>query len=259
MVEHPAQRTGGTLKVIISLAFLAITTAACVYYVVYIRSLLYFWMEEELERTPAQEDIGKEWYDLSWNGSNPLRVVALANQMTDTMDPYQAAKHMTSSFYSQVKYLLRGGRLLRAIVFYLESGKWSMHTLERLERMEYAREEIRPIDLEILGSPDFMLANAPYVGWLIGKFGFRKRALDYLLAANKKLDVIFKQPGATRPEPISAALIWSKIYALTGNEIFKNRVRIAELTKDHDVNQVGRIARHLGFKTVDELYQFCNI
>ena len=203
------------------------------------------------------EKMREEWYNLSWSGKNPFRVIALANEMAFEMDEFDGNKHMASSFYSQVKYLVRGYSPLAAVLFFHESRKAARRALEI--RNSVPPEKRKPIDLEVLGALDFMLAKAPYVGRLIGVFGFKKRALEFLRAAHSELEEILKEPGARRPEPIAAALIWSKLYALTGNEFYKNRVRIAGLTGREDKGQLIRIMKHLGFESLDNLYEFCNI
>lgn len=201
----------------------------------------------------ATEETEKEWYDLSWSGKNPERVIVLAADMAKNMNAYGAAKHLASSFYSQVKHLVKKGSPLMAITFFVVSREYAE---EALACRRQATEPLQPIDLEVLSAPDFMLAKMPYIGWIIGCFGFWTRAIKFLNAADIELDMKLAEPGAVRPEPIAAGLIWSKLYALTGDEHYKNRVRTAELTKDHDINQMKRIAKHLGFKTLEEFYGF---
>jgi hypothetical protein len=242
--------------IFLSLAGLTLCTLALLVYIQYIRNSLYSWTLTELKITPSASNPTKEWYNLSWleneNGEklepNPIRVIALGEKMSDSMDPFRAAMHMTSSFYSQVKYLVKQGKIPTAIAFFLESKKWSHLALQR---RKHANKKPSPIDYEVLGAPDFMLAKIP----VIGRF-WKKGAIEFLNVADKELNEILKKSDVTRLEPISAALIWSKLYALTGNEIYKNRVRVATLTRDQDCNQMLRIAKHLGFRTLDEFYKF---
>lgn len=203
---------------------------------------------------PVTKEATQEWYNLSWNGKDPLRVIRLAADMSLEMNKFDAHKHLASSFYSQVKYLVKKGRLPTAIAFFIEARQWAKSALQH--RKEVPRENRNPIDLEVLGAPDFMLAKMPYIGWIIGHLGFWTSAIEFLNAADIELEMKLKEPGTARPEPITAGLVWSKLYALTGDEYYKNRVRIAELTRDHDINQMKRIAKHLGFKTLEELDEF---
>jgi hypothetical protein len=208
----------------------------------------------DLAETLEGQDVDllqKEYGRLSFSGADPVRVVALAMVLGRDMSQYRHAVHMTSSYYSQVKHLLRKGRILDAVSC-LKSARRNATNVMRI--WMYAKGDRKAIDLEVAGAPDFLLAQIP----LFGRWN-KKKALEFLLLANEELEKILKEPGSRRPDPISAALIWSKLYALTGHEHYKEWVKSAKLTRDHNQNQMLRIARHLRFKTVDELYEFCTI
>lgn len=189
-----------------------------------------------------------EHYELSWSGANPLRVIALALILGRGMSQYRFAIHMTSSYYSQVKFLLKRGRLFAAVECLRESMK---HSDEAMRILPYAQGERRLPDMEVAGAPYFLLQKLPLVGrrWHL-------KAIDFLRMDFLYIEEILRRPGAERPDPIGAALVLSKLYALAGVVTYKNMVRIVELTRDHDKNQMLRIARHLGFQSLDKFYEF---
>lgn len=212
------------------------------------RENLYEKAHDNLELYPPPDDIelvSKEWGRLSWSGSNPIRVIGLALIMSETMKTeFEKRKHKTTSFYSQVKYLVKKGRIVDAFVFLMESRR------HRTEALMYAHESDNPIDLEVLGAPDFMVARTPIVGWF-GDFKFE--AKRFLLAADNKIAKMKSY------DPLMSAIIWSKLYALTRDEEYRERVRTAGLEDSMDKGQMLRIAKHLGFKSIDGLYVFCQI
>lgn len=196
------------------------------------------------------EEMEEEWSKLSRTGTDPWRVIILANEMGFWMSVYKANLHMSSAYYSQIKFLLKKLHLLTAIVFYLENRE---HADLALEEYNYTPEsEKSPINLEVLGAPDFMLAKAPYVGWFIGSFGFKKRALEFLNTANAKL--MSQKEGF---DPLEAALIWSKLYALTKNEAYKLQIKHVGLNANMDEMQLLRVTKHLGFRDLGQLQNFC--
>ncbi len=217
--------------------------------VCYIRAFIQDWMRRELERKPAEPDIEAEWRRLSKDGSNPVRVVALATKMAAAMTSYAAAKHLTSAFHSQVKFLAKKGKLLLGFAFYLEDRKWAKITLFR---RKHTAEKKEPIDLEILGAFYFGVATVPYVGWFLGMFGYKKRALAFLKEADAEL-----MDKSNELDPLQAAMIWSKLYTLTGNERFRLQTQYIGLNANMDEGQLKRIAKYLGFKNLDQLQRFC--
>lgn len=195
---------------------------------------------------PLTKEMEKEWYNLSWNGRDPVRVIRLAAEMATNMDgAFAQQAHLTTSFYSQVKHLLKKGRLPTAIVFYWEAWEWSAEALKH--RQNVPQEERKPIQLEVLGAPAFMLACLPVVGAF-----FRRQALSFLTAAAEE---ILLAPY----DAFEACLIWSKLWRLTHEEMYRARVQAAGLRRDMDENQLRRIAKHLGFRKLQQLYRFCNI
>lgn len=185
----------------------------------------------------ATKETEKEWYDFSWSGKNPERVILLAADMASNMNTYDAAKHMSSAFYSQVKHLMKKGRLLKAITFFVVSREYAEEALKY--RQKAPLENQNPIDLEVLGAPEFMLAKIP----IIGRF-FRRKALRFLEVANG----LIADKAIACPDKIDAlenAIIWSKIYALTVNEGFKELILVMSIPPDADRNQLIRVARHL--------------
>lgn len=188
-----------------------------------------------------------QYTDLSWSGKNPVKVIALGMVMGRTMSQYRQAVHMTSTYYSQVKYLLKKGRVISALSCLKEATRSSEAVMRALP---YARKERKLLDMEVAGAPYFLLQKM-----LLG-YHFKQRAIAFLEEDAKLLEEELKQPGAKRPDPLAAGLVWSKLYALTGHEHYKNWIASAELTRDHDQNQMLRIAKHLGFKTLKEFDAF---
>lgn len=233
-------------------------------YIQYIRNSVARHAFEEVDVMPSK-NLNEEWYQLSWLkdefgeplSPNPVRVIGLAQKMTHDMDPFRGAVHMTSSFYSQVKHLLKMKRAPAAIAFYLESRSWAAVALERAN---HKGAKFAPIDLEVLGAPDFLLAvKLP----LIGKLYFKEKALAFLSRASQEWtsQTIARGQGykANLDEKLVAALIWSKLFVLTGHPKYKTWVlENADMKNQLDLHQVLRIAQHLGFKTKEELYEACS-
>lgn len=209
------------------------------------------------------EDIQKEWEDLSWNrlpgGPQPLRVIKLAGLMVADEPRLKESTHMTSSYYSQVKYLVKMGHFPTALVFLARAKAFARSALEC--RKGVPLEKRNPIELEVLGAPDFMLASIPIIGR-----AFKSSALRFLMAAQneitgKEMIVMLKEPEYTidLSDLLSAALIWSKMYSLTRDKAYKLRVLEAcRMKEQSDVGQVSRIAKHLGFKTREDLLRSCD-
>lgn len=192
-------------------------------------------------------EIHDEWYNLSWNlvpgGPQPLRVIKLGwAKAVDEWTTFQENTHLTSCYYSQVKYLLRMGQLPTAIVFFLRSQ------YHRDVALEHAGDEVKAQALEVLGAPDFKLAHMPLIGLL-----WEKRALRYLKEAEQKLP---RKRNRTDGDKLDAAIIWSKLYVLTKDEVYKDYIRRGGLNQEMDNNQLRRIAGYLGM-TFDEFSELC--
>ena len=218
--------------------------------VLHVRTGLDLKTARELDIREPGKDIAKEWDSLSWAGTNPWRVIALAQKMREGMTPFKGAMHMASSFYSQVKFLLKRGKLPSAIAYFLESRKYSRKA-EELVRS--GSKEATAISCEVIGAQYFFFAKFPVVGPFLGIFGFRANALEWLLRADNMLK---EQPVN---EPLESAIIWSKLYALTKNETYRIQVRAVGLRRDMKEGQLKRIAKWLGFSSLDELFTFCKI
>lgn len=197
------------------------------------------------ESVTASPENKEEWRALSLSGNNPFRVISLASAMSTTMDDYEAAKHLTTSFYSQVEFLAKRGHIPTALAFYSVSRKCANLAL----KWQNGSARKSPEDFEVLGAPDFMAARIPIVGW----FGFKTRAFEFLWMAEELLK------GQPVVHPITAALIWAKLWTLSRNEMYRLKVRAAGLRRDMDENQLKRIAKHLGCRTLPDLYTFCGI
>lgn len=198
--------------------------------------------------TQSPEITRTQYGALSWSGKDPMKVIALGLVMGRTMSQYRQAIHMTSTYYSQVKHLLKKGRIISA----LECLQWAILSSKAAMRaLPYARTERKLLDMEIAGAPYFLLQKLPFIG-----HRWRKKAITFLEEDAKLIEKELKQPGAKRPDPLAAGLVWSKLYVLTGHEHYKNWVACAELTRNHDHNQMLRIANHLGFKTLKEFDSF---
>ena len=224
-------------------AFLLLVCFWVFAYIQYIRNSVARRAFEEVDVTPSK-NLNEEWYQLSWLkdefgeplSPNPVRVIGLAQKMAHDMDPFRGAAHMTSSFYSQIKHLLKMKQLPTAIAFYLESRSWATTALERAGHTE---ETVKPIDLEVLGAPDFLLAIKLPV---LGKLFFEKSALVWLRKAE----------AAITPETsgMTKLLIYTKLSRLleggyVDGSIFESntkKIRYSEIINSWDENQFARIA-----------------
>lgn len=202
-----------------------------------------FCMRKGLELSIDKGEAEKEWSRLSWSGEDPFRVVMLASFITKKSDIFQRMMCITSSLYSQVKHLVKRGRIFSAMAFFMESRACSAGAL--VARKDAP--EKNPIDLEILGAPDFMLSQIPVLG---NFFGFKASAIDFLEEADAEL-------SSPPKDPLMASLIWSKLWKLTENPTYRERVRRAGLGPEMVDVQLGRIAKHMGFGNTEELLKFC--
>jgi hypothetical protein len=233
-----------------------------------IQAQIPYLIDNELIQNPPK-DIEKEWYDLSWSGENPLRVVALAfymitmtkTKMTSVEEWAEVlvAEKLTSAYYSQVKHLIKRKQILSAIAFFLESIHWSKKTSllcdeiwqkgHKSENYIYFWNDVeRSVNWEVVGAPWFALATIPFVGrW------FRRKAITYLHKEESN-DLRKKKDSLGR------AIIAAKLYTLTKDRAYSDRISQGRLIeREMDANQLTRIAKHLGFKTKEELFKFCSI
>jgi hypothetical protein len=221
----------------------------------YYANMLELFFPEDVEyMTP--ETVHNEWKKLSFNGKNPFRVIALASTMHPEYGHYGSARHMTSAYYSQIKHLLKKGQFVSAAAFYQASQKWAAFAyLRRSQALPVDKK--KPIDLEVLGAPHFLMGHFP----VLGTAKHRERALEFLRAAEEELNIeLAGSPTSEGSSAIQKALIWSKLYFMTKDEQYLGKVRGAGLTRDPDeVGQLKRIASHLGFHTLDVFYQWCEI
>lgn len=219
-------------------------------YVKHIRVEISSFVDRENYLPLSAEKMHKEWYDLSWSGKDPLRVIDLAEKMSRKMEPFQGAKHKASSLYSQVKHLIKKGKVFHAVVYFLAAKKWANLALNHAQQ---TKAEIKPIDLEVLGAPDFMLAKTPIIGSI-----WKDKAMEFLTMAYTRWS---GKPTDLEPnDPLEGAIILSKMHSLNKKgDIYKNLVRTVGLNRNMDQGQLMRVAKHLGFKTLDELFTFCNI
>lgn len=216
--------------------------------------------EKRTFRTDFNPSYAREWYELSWARNaagqsirpNPVRVIALAEKMIETDrikygTRYQKHKHMTSSYYSQIKYLLKSGNIIGAYAFFVRCYK---HRELGLEARETIPENMRdPGDLEVFYAPDFLLGRVPYFGQ------------DCKEVALQALEMEWERLAHSEPVeyPIPAALVGSKLYAMTGYGGFRERAKWLGLTRDMEPEQVRRIANHYGFANEEEFYQFIGV
>ena len=184
--------------------------------------------------------------------ANPFRVMKLAYALGSRKTSFEYKLQLASSFYSQVKHWIRREKnLLMAISFWLESRSYSEQALNA--RNILPEEEKRPGQLEVIGAKDFMLAvSLPVVGPLF----FKSSALARLQEAEEEL----QHKDET---PIQKALIFSKLWKLTGNRQYSDQVQKSGLTlamkeDDHARDDLVRISTHMGFGgSVDRLLEFC--
>ena len=200
---------------------------------------------EELyyEKTSTEE----LWYKLSWSGKNPAGVikVGLVLAQEKRMNVFEMEKFFASCFYSQVKFLVKKFQIPTAIAFFLLSKKSARIALNLREVLP--RENKSPVDLEVLGAPDFMLASVPLVGVL-----FKKRAALFLEQSLTEINV----GGGFNP--LLHALILAKLWKLTKKDKYKEDIKSLPLTGAMEDNQLTRVAKHLGLPGSKELLEFCN-
>jgi hypothetical protein len=198
---------------------------------------------------PIPEEAGQEWHNLSWDrlpgGPKPLRVIKLAwSLVTDETSLFKEHTLLASSYYSQVKYLLKMGRWPTAIVFF---QKAQTHRMLALAQAEHAS----AIELEVISATDFALAKkVPLLGFL-----WKDQAVAFLKAAERKLP---RKEERGDGEKLDAAIIWSKLYALTKEDAYKGHIELEGLHPNMDRGQLGRVAKHVGM-TFDELRDFCHM
>jgi hypothetical protein len=192
----------------------------------------------------------EEWKSLSYSGKNPRRVIALAIHLHRSLTDYKLNMALASAWYSQVKFLVKSGSILEAIVFWRQSKKSAVAALKKREYVPMMDRD--PIDLEVIGAHWFILAKIPF----FGKF-FKAKALHFLLMATNEFETIKGPDNYSLARPLTQALISSKIFALTGEDQARQRVYKAGLTGEEDRGQLTRIAGHLGLASADDLLVFC--
>lgn len=199
----------------------------------------------------TDESIIRNWSELSRSGKEPVRVIRIAATMAITMRPYSKAKHLASSYYSQVKFLVKRCQLPSALVFFLKARNWSdkAYALYR----EAMPEEKKPIDLEILGAPYFMLACIPVLGWM-----WKRKALQFLKLAEKELKECSWYVNKEM-DWLAFSLVMAKLWKLTNDHYYALEVECSRLTKEMDEDALRRIAKHLHLKSTAELFEFCGV
>lgn len=188
------------------------------------------------------KDIQQEFYDLSWNGKDPWRVIRLGHEVVVRDERAHTGEryvHMTSVIYSQVKHALRKGWLPSAITFLFASREFARRAYARWS--DKSPQGKRVIELEIIGAPEFFLATLPVIGMF-----WRKSAASYLIHAWEFMhnDI----PDKLEVAKIEHLLIVSKLYRLTQEPRYLQEVRAVKIPQDVDRNQLARIARHVGSK-----------
>ena len=188
------------------------------------------------------EQLRKEHYKLSFEGSNPFRVVAITYFLNLDRTAYERHMALTSDYYGQTKYLLKKGRLPTAFAFWMKSRH---HAEIALEHVVEGKTE--PLDYEVLGAPSYLASKIPLLGifWKDEAGGYLDEALICLILKKKSL--------GDKKYAVSEALIASKLWTLKPYESYRTRVKKSGIKHTDDHNQLKRVAKHLGFKTVGEL------
>lgn len=213
------------------------------------------------------DEVEKIWKHQSLIGQDPFLVVTLGYIIAQKYRlGYLQPLHVATSYYSQVKHLLKKGRLPTAIVFFLHARRHLLHAL--LQRsggnalVETRRTYKKAIELEMIGAPSFLLAAIPLVGIF-----FRTGALLYLLTADEEISYAMKtaeeakesgSDNVVQPNSrIEKAIIWGKLYKLTKDAKYRERVlAIPFRTDDREENsgQYECIAGLIGLKSAEELF-----
>ncbi|MEN9337863.1 MAG: hypothetical protein RIQ41_177 [Candidatus Parcubacteria bacterium] len=249
--------------------YLSMILVACIvpltWFLYYIDELAERYVKKLDKRIRAEKknlptNYAKEWYELSWARNdagqplqpNPARVIALAEKMVETDREkygtlYHEHKHMTSSYYSQIKYLLRNGDLVGAYVFF---KRCYQHRDLGLAARETIPEKMREVgDLEVFYAPDFLLGRVPHFGE-----ASKQAAFQALYAEWERLTA----KGSVK-YPLLAAIVGSKLYSMTKHESFRERAKYLGITRDMEHAQMRRIANHYGFADEEEFYSFLGI
>lgn len=200
------------------------------------------------------DETNPEYKSLSSSGRDPFRVVALKRTLDEESHAYDYALGQCSTYYSQIKFLVKKRKFLTAIIFWLEAERFS----KEAESLRPLKTVLKiPIDLEVIAGPGFMLAaKLP----LIGR-AWRKRTVQLLLAAAHefgKIKAYQKVSNRERSVAVGLALVNAKLYCLTKGEKYLKQVIWAGLRRDDDPADLNRIARHLGM-TLEELLEARNI
>jgi hypothetical protein len=142
-----------------------------------------------------------------------------------------------------VKHLARSGKPHDALAFFYISRCCAKKALKVGQKENL----IQPVDYEVLFTPEFMLSQIPLLGVL-----WRNSAEKPL---HEALNLMQRQIGLGEFESVRVlhALIHSKLYRLTGYEISKANALMYPFKKSDDENQLKRIVKHLGLKSIEEL------
>lgn len=210
-------------------------------------TLLHKKVSTQVEVDNIIQSFKKEHYTLAWSGKNPIRVIALNNYINRNLSIYSWSKALASDYYGQGNKLVKKGNLPTAIAFYLKAKKHAEIAMSSQDEGH-----VHPFDFEVLSAPYFLLAKIPVVGRI-----WYKDAINPLLQA---LELIDENEQKKKDNwRLANAIISSKLHALTGDERYLHRVAYAGITRDDEMNQLARVAKHLRLPTVESLFRFCEI
>lgn len=217
----------------------------------FLTSLLIHSRYENIEASILQdaEDVGDvnsstatTFHELSWNGQNPTRVMALAIRMNSKRKPYETYVGMTSAFYSQINHLRLRREYLSALFYFNHARIWADQAKTSLDTLSPSL--VNPIDYEVIGAADFMatvILDRMHLGWM-----FRSEALLYLERAHDAFMV-----KDTQYQGLGPALVSAKLWRLTKNTKYKTEVIEAGLTQSMDEYTLKRIAEHMGYAGIN--------
>lgn len=204
-----------------------------------------------MQEFKTTEAMISEHYQLSWKGTNPFRVITITEMLLIDfqVNNLKLVQALSSDYYGQTKHLLKKLKFLDACIFFCRHIKYSRLSVKKLGDMS----QWTPSQLEVNTAHLFALSKKiPILGFLL----FKELAMKPLLLALEKIDDLSFEKQ--RELALTHAVIASKLYSMMGSEHYKLRVKRAGLRRDHDENQLKRIAGHLKM-SIDELFTYCRI
>jgi hypothetical protein len=206
-----------------------------------------FTLGADFQLLASDDHLRKEYGQLVWGGLDPMRVMELSYRLNRDKQGYARNLALCSDYYGQVKYLVKKGWVPTAIAFWLKSRDHA-----QIASGQTVLGNVEPLDYEVMGAPSYLASRIPILGRI-----WEGDAILYLDKALLLLSIKKKERG-TNEYAVAESLIASKLFTLFPKksyyrEKYLKLVKNSGIKHSDDLNQLGRIARHLGFKTAGEL------